>query len=123
MIERPGMRPPPGVFRPPPQQAPPGADPPPSSKGDKEDASEAKEEKKEEKEKKKPVVPSGPPKPETPWERGLRQAKEVGLLPRAELSKFRHQASHREFLEAPPTLYVILNEDPHQHLSYEHLLF
>ena len=121
MIERPGMRPPPGVFRPPPQQAPPGADPPPSSEGDKEDASEAKEEKKE-KENKKPVVPSGPPKPETPWERGLRQAKEVGLLPRAELSKFRHQASHREFLESPPALYVILNEDPHQHLSYEHLL-
>ena len=34
-------------------------------------------------------------------------------LPGAEI---RHQASHRPFLEAPPTLFVFLSTDPHQHL-------
>ena len=52
----------------------------------------------------------------------LGQLKNEHPIPGAELSEFRHQASHRDFLESPPTLWVILNKDPHQHLSYDHLL-
>lgn len=83
MIERPGMRPPPGVFRPPPSTAPAEG-----ATADKEDGEKKEGESKEKGEEEKPavekpparpaaVIPSGPPKPETPWERGLRQAKEV----------------------------------------------
>lgn len=80
MIERPGMRPPPGVFRPPTQPAPAGLAPTAAADGKKDEGEKKEETKEEEEKKKKPIVPSGPPKPETPWERGLRQAKEVCLF-------------------------------------------
>lgn len=59
LIDRPGMRPPQGIYKPP--------------GGEAEEKEEAAPEEEEEKE---PVIPE-PAKPETPWERGLRQAKEV----------------------------------------------
>lgn len=62
LIERPGLRPPPGIYRPPDEEA---------------DAT--KEEEEPEPEAEKAPSPEQPPKPETPWERGLRQAKDVGL--------------------------------------------
>ena len=34
--------------------------------------------------------------------------------PGAELLENRHQASHRQFLKAPPTLFVFLMKDPNQ---------
>ena len=40
----------------------------------------------------------------------------VGQGPGAELLEIRHQAGHRKFLEAPPTLFIISSLDPHQRL-------
>ena len=57
------MRPPPGIYKP----------PEPEAEGDKEEEPEKEPAEPE-------PVPEGPPKPETPWERGLRQAKEVCLV-------------------------------------------
>jgi len=62
LIERPGMRQPPGIYRPPAE----------SDKQEEEIEPQPEEEE--------PPVPVEPPKPETPWERGLRHAKEVSFL-------------------------------------------